>query len=617
MSMNSDDLDAAIASAQAGNAPDVLMGPRPQTAPPGQAAPAPMGSPTAAPTASPAPSATATPYGVSWNGSPMTKQQVDARNAKARAMGYSEPSVPAWGSFAAAGDRAGLNLAPSLMSQSDSELKSSKEARDAMINAHPAASWMGWGAGTLADAVLGSESPLGYAALQGGLAPAIDEYNKGGIEGLASNIAHPLTEAGSNVAMQYLGGKLLGEFAPKTLGEAADAAKKLGVYLPAGLFNHVPTLAQTSSDVTGLFRKAAGSLYPTSTFGSALQQFYDKASSTARGPMRDAANWLKSVGINGENFDPVAAVKAMPSEVMSTFKKVMPSINSRSLPNMQESYFGHFFSPDGATVPLKNVAEKHVWNDTESWRMFMRDRPDLSNFMNNVSDLAKSTTKNAKNLVDEGYNAATSAAGKAGGGLWDLAKKAGSFAGIPLAYTAHYLGMPLEGVGLAALAGEAPAAARAIRNKVSTRNIGAPSEGVRQIPEQAIRLAKSATRQSVPGVISRYVGEPIHNAASSFVDNALNTAGDPRTKQQSSDWWHKNAPYYLGGNQKWMGMFNQGGRVAYKKGGKVSPHIEPLVQDLMSRYKHAKKAETATTKPLLQHHDKAIVKALNIAKKAI
>jgi hypothetical protein len=62
---------------------------------------------------------------------------------------------------------------------------------------------------------------------------------------------------------------------------------------------------------------------------------------------------------------------------------------------------------------------------------------------------------------------------------------------------------------------------------------------------------------------------------------------------------------------------NQGGRVAYKNGGKVSPHIEPLVQDLMSRYKHAKKAETATTKPLLQHHDKAIVKALNIAKKAI
>ncbi len=68
---------------------------------------------------------------------------------------------------------------------------------------------------------------------------------------------------------------------------------------------------------------------------------------------------------------------------------------------------------------------------------------------------------------------------------------------------------------------------------------------------------------------------------------------------------------------QYIGPRADGGRVAYKKGGKVSPSIEPLVQDLMSRYKHAKKAETATTKPLLQHHDKAIVKALNIAKKAI
>jgi hypothetical protein len=62
---------------------------------------------------------------------------------------------------------------------------------------------------------------------------------------------------------------------------------------------------------------------------------------------------------------------------------------------------------------------------------------------------------------------------------------------------------------------------------------------------------------------------------------------------------------------------SQGGRVAYKKGGKVNASVEPLVQDLMSRYKHAKTAETATTKPLLQHHDKAIVTALSIAKKAI
>jgi hypothetical protein len=60
-----------------------------------------------------------------------------------------------------------------------------------------------------------------------------------------------------------------------------------------------------------------------------------------------------------------------------------------------------------------------------------------------------------------------------------------------------------------------------------------------------------------------------------------------------------------------------GGRIAYKAGGKVDGSIEPLVQQLMTRYKHAKKAEDATTKPLLQRPDQAIVRALKVAKKAI
>lgn len=63
--------------------------------------------------------------------------------------------------------------------------------------------------------------------------------------------------------------------------------------------------------------------------------------------------------------------------------------------------------------------------------------------------------------------------------------------------------------------------------------------------------------------------------------------------------------------------FMYGGRTAYKSGGKVSSGIEPLVQNLMSGYKKAKAAETATTKPLLQHSDQTIVRALRVAKKAI
>jgi hypothetical protein len=61
----------------------------------------------------------------------------------------------------------------------------------------------------------------------------------------------------------------------------------------------------------------------------------------------------------------------------------------------------------------------------------------------------------------------------------------------------------------------------------------------------------------------------------------------------------------------------RGGRTAYKSGGKVSSAVEPLVQNLMIGYKKAKSAEVATTKPLLQHSDQTIVRALRVAKKAI
>jgi hypothetical protein len=61
----------------------------------------------------------------------------------------------------------------------------------------------------------------------------------------------------------------------------------------------------------------------------------------------------------------------------------------------------------------------------------------------------------------------------------------------------------------------------------------------------------------------------------------------------------------------------QGGRIAYKKGGAVKSGIEPLVQNLMARYKAVKRSQDSGTKPLLQQPDQAIVKALGVAQKAI
>lgn len=61
---------------------------------------------------------------------------------------------------------------------------------------------------------------------------------------------------------------------------------------------------------------------------------------------------------------------------------------------------------------------------------------------------------------------------------------------------------------------------------------------------------------------------------------------------------------------------NEGGRVAYRNGGKVSG-IEPLVQALMRKYKQARSMEGKSTEGLLDTPDQAIVKALSVAKKAI
>lgn len=61
-----------------------------------------------------------------------------------------------------------------------------------------------------------------------------------------------------------------------------------------------------------------------------------------------------------------------------------------------------------------------------------------------------------------------------------------------------------------------------------------------------------------------------------------------------------------------------GGRVGYKSGGSVSVRdIEPLVQSLMRKAKSAKIQSNKVTEPLLNRDDSAIVRALDVAQKAI
>lgn len=60
-----------------------------------------------------------------------------------------------------------------------------------------------------------------------------------------------------------------------------------------------------------------------------------------------------------------------------------------------------------------------------------------------------------------------------------------------------------------------------------------------------------------------------------------------------------------------------GGRIGLASGGKAGRSTEEMIQDLMSRAEKAKKAEDASTKPLLHVPDNAVAKALEVAGSAL
>jgi hypothetical protein len=101
-------------------------------------------------------------------------------------------------------------------------------------------------------------------------------------------------------------------------------------------------------------------------------------------------------------------------------------------------------------------------------------------------------------------------------------------------------------------------------------------------------------------------GSQIAHTTHDPLKNLVHTFASPEAEQ----WYSQNMPSWAGGHAA-------GGRIAYKKGGAVNSRIEPLVQNLMSRYKAVKKSQDNGTKPLLEQPDQAIVKALNVAQKAI
>jgi hypothetical protein len=214
------------------------------------------------------------------------------------------------------------------------------------------------------------------------------------------------------------------------------------------------------------------------------------------------------------------------------------------------------------------------------------------------------TSDLAHGLLDES-DAAVAAAGERPKQTW-LGRTARGILDTGTALATGYIGHTISpGVGM--LAG--PAFGYAVDRFVAPMTGAAGNPAIERFGAPPVKPDPSYSTPLLAGTYAaqgkRETEQPAHNEDWDVVAPPPSMVVPPAAAQPSNQ------------NKDVAAPLAHGGRTAYRKGGRVATHIEPLVQDLMSRYKHAKKAETATTKPLLQHHDKAIVKALNIAKKAI
>jgi len=535
--------------------------------------------------------------------------------------------------FAANGDQAGLG--PYLSAGRSKligspkpygELVSDDQLREARMRTigsqqNPRSSWAGWGLG-MVPAVLAGEGKgalTGLSAAQGltrgqGL-PELMKY--GPTSGKAWGDIAADTGMG---AIEGRAGEYLGGLYRPIQNEATRAAQALGVALPRAYATGTSALKNTGDQIASLFKThyyggldAAGSAHPGVTPDGLVNRALDvfmsapaKMGNNLTQAERASYNWVsRNLPKYGDVFD---AIHHMPAQVMDGITSVLEDYSPQHLVDLQHGFVASHLKPSvGGEMHVPLGGPSGLVRRFESMASGTRDtllhnRPDLQKLMNGAYTIGSSTAEKAKNaygqlintggnLIDNAYVPTASAVSNAGSGMVNTAIKYGA----PLYAIAKGI---VSAPAVAAVEGAAlgnryvvQPAVRAASSAMRNRNVVPPSGST----------VMSYIRPSIDALRQGNLTNVGHN-----VENYAHDAGH----SLGGDWWHKNAPHFLGGDHA------DGGRVAYKSGGKVGADIEPLVQNLMRSYKRAKTDETVNTKPLLQHSDKTIVRALHIAKKA-
>jgi hypothetical protein len=472
--------------------------------------------------------------------------------------------------------------------------------------------------GSLPNSLSGIGSKVGQSVLSSMGQGAAFGLTQGGtgLEDLLSGKSYglpALQQAGMGAIVGGVAHKVGDAISPAAVKDAAKYAYNLGVKLPAGIMNAGKKgyeylsdgATQTANGVRKAFDDLSGDFNPASTAKDAIDDFM---AYTPYVPpqLAPTINYFSKTLSEAPETAMDAVLNAGPKALRAMRATLKANGADQTWEGLQNGFMQHIAGPKGQ-FRFGDFSKRLGNIPTESRKILMDGWDQGQKMLGDVGNLADSTMHRGVNLIDAASDGLTFA-GKETGKVsqWARNLATGSIG------TGFGVGLANSGLSAAALAKlglVAPVVAAGYGAKkavdvsgkaLSKRNI-AQSPTVSKIVDNAVNSAKryvTSTAGDADTAVARYTQKPLKSLVNTFLE------------PEQAKWYSKNMPAFLGGHA-------DGGRIAYKKGGAVNSNIEPLVQKLMIRYKAVKRSQDSGTKTLLQQPDQAIVKALDVAQKAI
>jgi len=502
-----------------------------------------------------------------------------------------------------------LAAAPKMLTNDKTYAQNVGDAKRILQNsqeAHPEYYYGGTGAGIVASLPLGGATTLAkslglggtFGLTQGGTGLEDLISGKGGIVDPALQAA---IGAAYSLPAHYIGQKIN----PTAIKDATKYARELGVSLPAGIMNagqkgygHLADAAsETATGISKMFQDLTAPISRLSTVQTAKNAINEYAKYAGRNLPPSLAKTVNDPHLAFNNIINLGA-----DGLDDMRETLLRNGGDVAWENLQNGFIRHLagkgkFSFGDFSKRLGEIPE-------ETTEAILRGYDKGNKLLGDVSNLGRSTMREGVNLIDAAAHGVAVAQKKSSkaynyvkGAIENPLNQAIAYANFPLGMTLAAkasAAIPLLVAGYGVKKG-----AQATGKALDKRNVASPT--LSKIVNNAALAGERYVTSKAGDVV-----EGITSYTQPAIKAAVNTAGGDK----ASKWWSKNMPAILGGKA-------EGGRIAYKKGGAVHSNVEPLVQDLMKRYKAVKKSQDNGTKPLLEQPDQAIVKALEVAQKAI